>query len=122
MTDAAREQQADTERFKGIFNKSSMAQKLMIKAMAGFTVMMDSHLDRAVKFDAIKATIDMIMSGSELHAFNTLQKCNKDTQVPIDAVLSIMALSVIDELHRRELRFNTMMQLFVDEAEKRAAP
>jgi hypothetical protein len=105
-----------------MFEKSSTAQKLIIKALAGLTVVMDSNLDRSVKFDAFKATIDMIMTGAELHALNTLRSCQKDTQAPFELIHPMMALRAIDDLHKRELRFNTIMQLFVDEMNKRARP
>jgi hypothetical protein len=121
MNDAACEQQASPRELelKEIFEKSSMAQKLIMKALAGLTVVMGSNLDRSVKFDAMKATVDMIITGAELHAFKTLQKGNRDTEAPLDVLLSILGLSAIDDFEKRERRFNTMMQLFVEEMEKR---
>jgi hypothetical protein len=119
MNDATREQQAAAE---DMFEKSSTAQKLIIKSLAGLTVVMDSNLDRSVKFDAFKATVEMIASGSELHALHTLRTCQKETQAPLELIHPMMALRAIDDLHKRELRFNTLMQLFVDEMDKRSRP
>jgi hypothetical protein len=121
MTAATREQQATAEaRLEEMFEKGSMAQKLVMKALAGFTVMMDSKLDRSVRFDGFKATVDMVIKGAELHALNTLRKCANETQAPLEFVHGIMGLRAIDDLDESERRFNTMMLLFVDEAEKRA--
>jgi hypothetical protein len=121
MNDATREQQTAPDiKLQDMFEKSSVTQKLIIKALAGLTIMIDSNLDRSIKFDAMKATIEMVISGAEYYALDSLHKCNKETQAPLELIHPMMALRAIDDLHKSELRFNTMMQLFVDEMDKRA--
>lgn len=122
MNDATREQleaAGGGARFEALFNKSSMVDKLIIKALAGLTVMTGSNLDRDIKFDAMKAIVEMTVSGGQYHALDALRKCSKETEAPLEVIHSVMALNTLDDLHRSELRFNTMMQLFVEEAERR---
>jgi hypothetical protein len=120
MNDATREQEATTgDKLKDMFDKSSIVDKVYLKALAGLTVMMDSKLDRSIRFDAMKATVEMISKGGEYNALRALRDYHEETEAPLEVAHALMALNAIDELHRRELRFNTMMQLLVDEAEKR---
>lgn len=102
-----------------MFKKSSMMQKLTMKALAGLMVVIDSKLDRNIKFDTIKATLEMIACGGEYQALDALRACNKETQAPLEVTHSVMALCTIEDLQKRELRFNTMMMLFIEETDKR---
>jgi hypothetical protein len=89
--------------------KASLADRARMKALAGILLAIDSNLDRSVKFDLVRSTIDMLVSSVQAACLIKAMDCHRDTKVPLDSVVAIMACRFCDTACRDEDRFSNLM-------------
>lgn len=121
MTDATRAQQtaADCKKVQDEFNNGSISQKADIKMIMGLSLIMASDLDRSVKTDALLSAVQMFAALIRVDTLSTILDCEKDTGAPLMMIVGTMGMKAAESAGKHERRFGTMMQLFIEEAEKR---
>lgn len=116
MNDAMRERATKLEQQ---FNSGTMSQKAVIKTILALSVIVDSKLDKAVKVDAIMSSVEMLASVIRVDTLITVKDCEKETGAPFGLIIGTMGLEARERAQKHERRSNTIMQLFIDEMEKR---
>jgi|SRR5882724_8938340 len=110
---------ADVKKLDEEFHNGSVSKKAAIKTIMGLSVIMASNLDRSIKNDAILATVEMYSDLIRFDTLNTILDFERDTKAPLGMIVGAMGMKASESAEKHERRFNTMMQLFIEEMGKR---